>query len=295
MIRRAQDRIGLDPEGRVAFKVADASDLPYEDESFDLVAQLNMPPVLRRDRARPAPGRLRGRRRQLGTATPFYTPDSVLRRGFRRPASRRSRRGGVGRRHLLRRPRPPDARPQLDSPDQRRPTPPAARQPSLGGGRDAEAAARGRARARPPGVEYRVVRTESLEHGVSEATRRGRRGRGPGRDERRRPGRPGRRRARGHRTRDGNHPRRPRQRPRARPRHPRRAGRGGRRARRRATSARSTSARPTGSRFLCIASCGFDSDANRIANEARLVKGNLVYAYAAFGHWPPGSPPRSRS
>jgi YegS/Rv2252/BmrU family lipid kinase len=35
-------------------------------------------------------------------------------------------------------------------------------------------------------------------------------------------------------------------------------------------------------RFLCVASCGFDSDANRIANEARLVKGNLVYAYAAI-------------
>jgi YegS/Rv2252/BmrU family lipid kinase len=37
-----------------------------------------------------------------------------------------------------------------------------------------------------------------------------------------------------------------------------------------------------GRRFLCIASCGFDSDANRIANEARFVKGNLVYAYAAL-------------
>jgi YegS/Rv2252/BmrU family lipid kinase len=37
-----------------------------------------------------------------------------------------------------------------------------------------------------------------------------------------------------------------------------------------------------GRRFLCIASCGFDSDANRIANEARLVKGNLVYLYAAL-------------
>jgi YegS/Rv2252/BmrU family lipid kinase len=37
-----------------------------------------------------------------------------------------------------------------------------------------------------------------------------------------------------------------------------------------------------GQRFLCVASCGFDSDANRIANEARLVKGNLVYAYAAI-------------
>jgi YegS/Rv2252/BmrU family lipid kinase len=37
-----------------------------------------------------------------------------------------------------------------------------------------------------------------------------------------------------------------------------------------------------GRRFLCVASFGFDSDANRIANETRLVKGNLVYAYAAF-------------
>src|SRR3954447_13086575 len=34
--------------------------------------------------------------------------------------------------------------------------------------------------------------------------------------------------------------------------------------------------------FIGIASCGFDSDANRIANEARHVKGQLVYAYAAL-------------
>jgi YegS/Rv2252/BmrU family lipid kinase len=37
-----------------------------------------------------------------------------------------------------------------------------------------------------------------------------------------------------------------------------------------------------GRRFLCIASLGFDSDANRIANEATVVRGNLVYAYAAL-------------
>src|SRR5688500_4091150 len=37
-----------------------------------------------------------------------------------------------------------------------------------------------------------------------------------------------------------------------------------------------------GRRFLCIASCGFDSDANRIANETRWLKGNLVYLYAAL-------------
>ena len=37
-----------------------------------------------------------------------------------------------------------------------------------------------------------------------------------------------------------------------------------------------------GEPYLGIASFGFDSDANRIANEARLVKGNAVYLYAAL-------------
>lgn len=37
-----------------------------------------------------------------------------------------------------------------------------------------------------------------------------------------------------------------------------------------------------GRRFLGIASCGFDSDANRIANEARWVRGRAVYLYAAL-------------
>jgi YegS/Rv2252/BmrU family lipid kinase len=37
-----------------------------------------------------------------------------------------------------------------------------------------------------------------------------------------------------------------------------------------------------GRAFVGIASCGFDSDCNRIANETRLVRGNLVYAYSAL-------------
>ncbi len=37
-----------------------------------------------------------------------------------------------------------------------------------------------------------------------------------------------------------------------------------------------------GQRFLGIASVGFDSDANRIANDTKIVRGNLVYAYAAI-------------
>jgi YegS/Rv2252/BmrU family lipid kinase len=37
-----------------------------------------------------------------------------------------------------------------------------------------------------------------------------------------------------------------------------------------------------GKRFLGIASAGFDSEANRIANETTFLRGNLVYAYAAL-------------
>ena len=41
-------------------------------------------------------------------------------------------------------------------------------------------------------------------------------------------------------------------------------------------------AEANGRPFIGIASLGFDSDANRIANEARLIRGNLVYLYAAL-------------
>lgn len=34
--------------------------------------------------------------------------------------------------------------------------------------------------------------------------------------------------------------------------------------------------------FIGIASCGFDSEANRVANQTRMVRGNLVYAYGAL-------------
>jgi YegS/Rv2252/BmrU family lipid kinase len=37
-----------------------------------------------------------------------------------------------------------------------------------------------------------------------------------------------------------------------------------------------------GTPFVGIASLGFDSDANRIANDAKLVRGNAVYLYAAL-------------
>jgi len=41
LIREAIARVGLDPEGRLAFKVGRATALPYPDDFFDLVAQLD--------------------------------------------------------------------------------------------------------------------------------------------------------------------------------------------------------------------------------------------------------------
>ena len=84
MIRAARGKVGLDPEGRVAFQVADAADLPYDEDSFDLVVGVNMPPFFAEI------GRvLRSEGHAIvvsswGDATPFFTPDSVLDRGFRR-------------------------------------------------------------------------------------------------------------------------------------------------------------------------------------------------------------------
>jgi SAM-dependent methyltransferase len=84
MVRRAQERIGLDPEGRVAFKVGDASNLAFEDDSFDLVAQLNMPPFFAEISRVLRPGGFAIVAATWGENTPFYTPESVLERGFRK-------------------------------------------------------------------------------------------------------------------------------------------------------------------------------------------------------------------
>jgi SAM-dependent methyltransferase len=84
MVRRAQARIGLDPEGRVAFKVADAAQLPFADDSFDLVAQLNVPPFFSEIARVLRPGGFVVLAASWGPKTPFYTPESILRRGFRK-------------------------------------------------------------------------------------------------------------------------------------------------------------------------------------------------------------------
>jgi ubiquinone/menaquinone biosynthesis C-methylase UbiE len=84
MITAAKRKVGLDPSGRVAFKVADAAHLPYGEDSFDLVAQLNMPPFFAETARVLRPGGHVVIAASSGPATPFYTPNSVLSRGFRR-------------------------------------------------------------------------------------------------------------------------------------------------------------------------------------------------------------------
>jgi SAM-dependent methyltransferase len=84
MIRQAQRKVGLDPDGRVAFKVADASQLPWPDAHFDLVTQLNMPPFFAEAARMLRHGGHVIVAASSGERTPFYTPDSVLARGFKR-------------------------------------------------------------------------------------------------------------------------------------------------------------------------------------------------------------------
>lgn len=96
MIRRARERVGLDPEGRVAFRVGDAADLPWEDESFDLVSQLNMPPFFGEIARVLRPGGHAVIAATYGAATPFYTPEKVLRRGFERRGMTTVESGGAG-------------------------------------------------------------------------------------------------------------------------------------------------------------------------------------------------------
>ena len=78
MVAAAVAKVGLDPEGRIAFKVGDAADLPYADDSFDLVAQLNMPPFFDEMVRVLRPGGQVVVAASWGAETPFYTRPKLL-------------------------------------------------------------------------------------------------------------------------------------------------------------------------------------------------------------------------
>lgn len=84
MVQAAQARIGLDPEGRVAFRQGDASRLPYGDGSFDLVTQVNMPVFFREIARVLRPGGSAVIAHSRGSDTPFSTPERTMIGKFRR-------------------------------------------------------------------------------------------------------------------------------------------------------------------------------------------------------------------
>jgi SAM-dependent methyltransferase len=96
MIRRAQAKVGLDPEARVVFRVADASSLPYDDGHFDLVTQLNMPPFFAEMARVLRHGGHAIVAASSGERTPFFTPDAVLERGFARNGMVTVKTGRIG-------------------------------------------------------------------------------------------------------------------------------------------------------------------------------------------------------
>jgi ubiquinone/menaquinone biosynthesis C-methylase UbiE len=68
----------------VHFAPADASRLPFEDGSFDLIVQNNVPVYFDEIARVLAPGGHVVITSTLGPSTPYYTPHSVLRKRFGR-------------------------------------------------------------------------------------------------------------------------------------------------------------------------------------------------------------------
>ncbi len=85
-VRAATGRVGLDPEGRVAFKVGRPGDLPFPDDHFDLVAAVDAEPSAREVARVLRPG---------GFLVLAYSRRSRAPRGLRRWVLR-GRLGGAG-------------------------------------------------------------------------------------------------------------------------------------------------------------------------------------------------------
>ncbi len=96
MVRKAQAKVGLDPDARVAFRVADASALPFDEGHFDLVTQLNMPPFFAEISRVLRHGGHAIIAASSGERTPFFTPDAVLERGFSRNGMVKVTAGRIG-------------------------------------------------------------------------------------------------------------------------------------------------------------------------------------------------------
>jgi SAM-dependent methyltransferase len=83
MIEVAREKLDEELADRVEFAVADAADLPYEADSFDLVAQVSVAVFFDEIARVLRPGGHAVVVSSLGAATPFHTPPRTLDRGFR--------------------------------------------------------------------------------------------------------------------------------------------------------------------------------------------------------------------
>ena len=97
MISRAGAKIGLDPEGRVAFREGDCSRLPWPDDSFDLLTAVNMPLFFSEMDRVLRPGGSVIVVATLGEDTPFSTPERTVERKFERLGLQRSGGGSAAR------------------------------------------------------------------------------------------------------------------------------------------------------------------------------------------------------
>jgi ubiquinone/menaquinone biosynthesis C-methylase UbiE len=97
MIEAARAKVPGDLAPRVELSVADAGSLPFEDASFDLVAQISVPAFFDEVARVLAPAGYVIVVSSLGAATPFHTPERVLRDGFARRGVQEVATGSGGR------------------------------------------------------------------------------------------------------------------------------------------------------------------------------------------------------
>ena len=84
MLEEARRKLPAEVAGRVRFEQADASALPYADESFDLVAHANMIPFFDEVARLVAPGGHALFAFSIGPETPIYVPFERLRAELKR-------------------------------------------------------------------------------------------------------------------------------------------------------------------------------------------------------------------
>lgn len=94
MVAQAKAK-GADRSGRVRFLVADIASFEDE-EGFDLIAMLNMPPFFDRVSDLLRPGGFVVNASSFGSRTPFFTPPALLERGFERRGLRTVATGQAG-------------------------------------------------------------------------------------------------------------------------------------------------------------------------------------------------------